>query len=170
MTITLSALALTALTDVPPDAVDALLDDAFGRDRRTRTAYRIRAGTQALADLSIAALDDGRLVGSLQAWPVKVADAPLVLVGPVAVTPAMQGLGLGSRMMDWLIAAAPTTAMTMIGDPDYYRRWGFTAAATGGWRVPGPVERQRLLARAADALPSVGMLGPRRFALAGVAA
>ena len=39
-------------------------------------------------------------------------------------------------------------ALMMIGDPDYYGRfWCFTSDATGGWQVPGPVERHRLLAR-----------------------
>lgn len=153
-----------------PDAVEALLDEAFGRDRHGRTAYRIRAACEAIPALSFAAFDGDMLLGSLQSWPIEVADAPLVLVGPVAVAPARQGAGVGSALMDRLIASAPTIPMAMIGDPDYYRRWGFSTAATAGWSVPGPVERTRLLARAADALPIAGMLGPRRFALAQVAA
>jgi predicted N-acetyltransferase YhbS len=51
----------------------------------------------------------------------------------------------------------------MIGDPDYYGRfWGFSAAYTGEWDLPGPFERHRLLARAANpaVLPTKGMLGP----------
>jgi predicted N-acetyltransferase YhbS len=50
----------------------------------------------------------------------------------------------------------------LIGDPEYYGRFGFTAEATAGWEVPGPVERRRLLARTAHPLPRHGMLGPRR--------
>lgn len=160
---------ITPLGGAQPDAVEALLDDAFGHDRHARTAYRIRAGTVAIPALSFGAFDAGRLIGSLQCWPVEIAGAPLVLVGPVAVASDRQGQGIGSRMMDWLVAAAPGVPMTMIGDPGYYRRWGFTDAATGGWQVPGPVERQRLLARAADSLPRTGSLAPRRFALAPVA-
>ena len=39
-------------------------------------------------------------------------------------------------------------ALMLIGDPEYYERlFGFNAAQTGGWEVPGPVERHRLLAR-----------------------
>jgi predicted N-acetyltransferase YhbS len=35
----------------------------------------------------------------------------------------------------------------MIGDPEYYGRFfGFSAEATGQWRLPGPVEMRRLLA------------------------
>lgn len=166
-------ISIAPLTHAPSTAVEALLDAAFGADRRQRTAYRIRAGTEAEAALSFGAFDAGVLVGSLQSWPVAVGPVPLVLVGPVAVAPERQGLGLGSALMERLIAAAgapeSSMPMTMIGDPDYYARWGFSSAATGGWQVPGPVERHRLLARAAAGLPRVGMLGPRGFALADAA-
>lgn len=120
-----------------------------------------------MPDLSFAAFDAaGALVGTVQSWPVQLTgrqDAtPLVLVGPVAVTPARQGLGLGRALMERMLAAWDGgTPLVLIGDPDYYGRFGFTAEATGGWDLPGPVERHRLLARAAAPLPARGMLGPR---------
>jgi predicted N-acetyltransferase YhbS len=95
---------------------------------------------------------------------------PLVMVGPVAIRPDLQRHGIGRKLMDHLIAtvdavpAETRPTLAMIGDPDYYGRfWGFAADATGGWEVPGPVERHRLLARVADGvvLPAAGMLGPR---------
>lgn len=141
-----------------PAAVEALLDAAFGPDRFGRTAYRLRAGTFALPDLSFAAFDQGRLVGTLQSWPVALAQGdggrvPLVMVGPVAVEPDVQRGGIGRAMMDALVAAADAGAdgaLMMIGDPEYYGRfWGFAADATGCWDLPGPFERRRLLARAA---------------------
>lgn len=158
---------IAALAEANPLAVEALLDAAFGADRHTRTAYRIRLGTTAIPALSFAAFDADRLVGTLQSWPVFVGDAPVVLVGPVAVAPDVQRGGIGQSMMAALLDAAPATPMAMIGDPEYYGRFfGFTADATGGWNVPGPVERHRLLARNADGLPRAGTLGPRAFALA----
>ncbi len=158
---------LTPLSHADPDAVEALLDAAFGADRHTRTAYRIRGGMTAVPALSFAAFDGEKLIGTLQSWPVSVGDAPITLVGPVAVTPDMQRAGIGRQLMTMLIDAAPDTPMVMIGDPEYYGRFfGFTADATGGWDVPGPVERHRLLARNADGLPTSAMLGPRTFALA----
>lgn len=157
---------ITPLLHADPAAVEDLLDAAFGTDRHTRTAYRIRQGMAAIDALSFAAFDGDTLVGTLQSWPVAVGDADVVLVGPVAVAPDRQRSGLGRRMMDALIAAAPDMPMTMIGDPEYYGRFfGFTADATGEWDVPGPVERRRLLARNATGLPRTGALGPRTFAL-----
>jgi predicted N-acetyltransferase YhbS len=166
-------ITLAPLTAADPDAVEALLDVAFGRDRHGRTAYRLRDGVTPIAALSFAAFADGRLIGSLQSWPLELAPAegapyPLVLVGPVAVAPERQGGGLGKRLMRALLAAAtacePVPALAMIGDPEYYGRFfAFTAEATRGWTVPGPVERHRLLARipAGHHLPAAGALRPR---------
>lgn len=76
---------------------------------------------------------------------------PLIMVGPVAVTPALQRGGTGRALMDAMMVAAEGRAdgaLMMIGDPDYYGRfWGFAADATAEWIMPGPVERHRLLAR-----------------------
>lgn len=158
---------ITPLSRADPNAIEALLDAAFGADRHMRTAYRIRAGTAAIPALSFAAFDGAQLVGTLQSWPVSIGAAPLTLVGPVAVDPQVQRGGIGRMLMTALIDAAPDGPMVMIGDPEYYSRFfGFTADTTAGWDVPGPVERHRLLARNGDGLPTSGLLGPRTFALA----
>ena len=157
---------IAPLADADPNAIEALLDAAFGAGRHARTAYRIRAGQGFIAELSFAAVDRETLVGSLQSWPVAVGATPTVLVGPVAVTPELQNAGIGRAMMEALITAAPDLPMVIIGDAEYYRRYGFTDAATAHWDVPGPVERHRLLARHGNRLPSTGHLGPRAFALA----
>jgi predicted N-acetyltransferase YhbS len=156
------------------DAVDALLDAAFGTDRHARTAYRIRDGMQSVSRLCFTAWQDDCLAGSLQSWPIMLSagadggvdpdpsTVPMILVGPVAVSPAMQRSGIGRALMTALIAARPVEPLVMIGDPEYYGRFfGFSADATQGWTVPGPVERRRLLARHDGELPKSGALGPR---------
>jgi predicted N-acetyltransferase YhbS len=156
---------------VDPAAVEALLDRAFGRDRHGRTAYRLREGVDAIPGLSFAAVEEGTLIGTIQCWPVMLTgddgrDHALVLVGPVAVEPSRQRSGLGKELMHQALDAAlesgDDSAMMLIGDPEYYGRFfGFSADATAGWRLPGPVERHRLLARGM-AVPAVaGSLGPR---------
>jgi predicted N-acetyltransferase YhbS len=164
---------LLPLSNVEPQAVEALLDAAFGADRFGRTAYRIRSGVAAVDNLSFALVDENGLVGSIQCWPVAHVDAagtatPLVMVGPVAVQPDVQGGGHGRRLMDAMLDAARTKAdggLMMIGDPEYYGRfWGFDAEATGDWDLPGPFEQHRLLGLAVNghALPTTaGMIGPR---------
>lgn len=161
---------LAPLSRIAPAAVEMLLDTAFGAERRGRTAYRVRAGLDWLPDLSFAAVEKDVLLGSVQCWPValRMADGgahPLTLLGPVAVDPAWQGAGLGKRLTRAAIAAAEANRappLVLIGDPDYYTRFGFDAGPTAGWSLPGPFEARRLLAlvRPGEALPREGMLGP----------
>ena len=173
----IDATVISRLAGTDDRAIEALLDEAFGTDRFGRTAYRIRLGMAWLTDLSFAIHDEaGRLTGLLQSWPVALhgadgAQTPLVMVGPVAVAHTAQGGGIGRALVDRLVAVVDTAAessdpLVMIGDPEYYGRfWDFSADATGGWTVPGPVEARRLLVRAAPGatLPAQGILGPRRI-------
>ncbi|MCX9146678.1 GNAT family N-acetyltransferase [Erythrobacter sp. WG] len=166
---------LIPLEAVDPAMVEEVLDRAFGPDRFARTAYRIRAGMDWLPGLSLAALDENDLlVGTIQCWPIglqtKEGQVPLVMVGPVAVVPERQGEGFGVGLMSAMIAedarlaAAGGRALpqVLIGDAEYYGRWGFSASLTGGWRCPGPYEPHRLLARGHGlaVMPAEGMLGP----------
>jgi predicted N-acetyltransferase YhbS len=163
------------LEAVDPAMIEEVLDRAFGPDRHARTAYRIRAGMAWLPGLSLAALDaDALLVATIQCWPVglqtKKGQVPLVMVGPVAVVPERQGEGFGIGLMSAMLAEDARLAATggralpqmLIGDAEYYGRWGFSAAMTGGWRCPGPYEQHRLLARGHGlaAMPAEGLLGP----------
>jgi len=163
---------LLPLDTVSPAKTEALLDRAFGTGRHARTAYKLRAGVAWLPALSFAAVDAREhLVGSIQCWPVALTTPagqrhPMIMVGPVAVLPEAQGQGYGQALMTATLAALTPEAplpQVMVGDPDYYGRfWGFSAAYTAGWDLPGPVERHRLLARCATPaiLPAEGMLGP----------
>jgi predicted N-acetyltransferase YhbS len=154
---------LVPLITIEQQAIEELLDAAFGADRHGRTAYRLRAGSQPVSALSFALTQEQELLASIQCWPVAVTDCSLVLVGPVAVHPEHQNNGHGRRLMHAMLEAAASIgdpAMVMIGDPEYYERYGFGADATGGWTLPGPWEPRRLLARnvAGHVLPVKGML------------
>lgn len=158
---------LLPLADMPAEGVESLLDAAFGADRHGRTAYRVRTGMKAVPELSFAAVEGGVLVGSIQCWPVALAcddggRVPMVMVGPVAVSPARQNVGIGRALMWRAIEVAQPRGepLMLIGDPEYYAQFGFDADATGQWRLPGPFEQRRLLAR--DHAPDrAGVVGPR---------
>lgn len=151
--------------------IEQLLDSAFGPARHGRTAYRLRDGLQPLRPASMVAREGERLIGSIQFWPVELVGQlpeeaqPLLLLGPVACARDRRGQGLGAQLIRSGIQMAETIGFdrfVLIGDPGYYSRFGFDAAATGGWSLPGPFERHRLLARlpSACALPAHGALRP----------
>ena len=164
---------------VPLDSIDsalieALLDRAFEPGRHKRTAYKVREGTEWLPALSFAALaESDHLAGTIQCWPVALNTPdgrrhPVIMVGPVAVLPELQGLGYGKALMSASIGALSPEAplpQVMIGDAEYYGRfWGFSAEPTQGWSLPGPYDKARLLVRCDNPaiLPEEGKLGPWR--------
>ncbi len=161
----LSLAPITAAQSADLPEIDALLDARFGPARRNRTAYRLRDGAVSDAALSFVARDGAVLIGSVQCWPIALRSAagaiqPLVLLGPVAVAAAREGEGLASALMRTAIGAADALGrppILLIGDAPFYGRFGFSAAATAEWAMPGPVDRARLLLRGGSAaLPGLG--------------
>ena len=159
----------TQVSDLP--LIESLLDSRFGPARHKRTAYRLRDGIAHDDALCFVARDAGRLVGSVQCWPIAITGVgggamPLTLLGPVAVVVDREGEGIASRLLQAALAAADALGrppLLLIGDAPFYGRFGFSAAATAGWVLPGPVDRARLLLRGgATGLPRLGWVGPGR--------
>lgn len=137
-------------------AREALLDRAMGPGRKRKSSEKLRAGRLPAEGLAFAAREiDSRLVGTVRLWNIMAGlDAsgrtvPALLLGPLAVDPSREGHGLGSALMRHAIAEATRLghgAILLVGDPEYYERFGFSAAWTGNLAMPGPFERRRLLA------------------------
>lgn len=150
-------LSLVPISEVDPDALEALLDRVFGPDRHARTASRVRAGASCIAEASFAAIQNGRLAGSVAVhrvyWCLPPGPRrPLAWLGPLAREPERHGDGIGMMLMARALAVLDAMALdvALIGDAPYYARWGFSAEGTAEWTMPGPVDRQRLLLRARD--------------------
>lgn len=162
---TLPATTIRPATAADATDIEALLDTCFGAARRRRTAYRLRERNAPVDGLSLVATDHAGLAGSIQYWPVQLSMAgsplPLLLLGPIAVRPDCQGRGLALQLTAESLARADATGgppIVLIGDPELFGRFGFDAAPTADWALPGPVERRRLLVRGGGALPIAGRL------------
>jgi predicted N-acetyltransferase YhbS len=132
-------------------AREALLDQAFGPNRRARTSERLREGRLPAQDLAFSALeDDGCLVGTVRLWNVSAGPGrPALLLGPLAVDRARRSDGIGGKLMRHALGAAASLghgAILLVGDAPYYQRFGFSAEATERLWLPGPYERERFLA------------------------
>lgn len=134
-----------------PDQIAArenLLDRVMGEVRFRRASERMREGR--LPAISINAVDaNGNVIGTVRLWHVKadgMQDA--LMLGPLAVDPNFQGLGIGGALMKAVLAHAKKAAfgaIVLVGDPEYYSRFGFDAARAANLAMPGPFERHRLL-------------------------
>jgi predicted N-acetyltransferase YhbS len=82
-------------------------------------------------------------------WHVSAGGVPALVLGPLAVDPACRDLGIGAELMSHALVAAKArghAAVILLGDAPYYGRFGFSALKSGQLSLPGPFERDRLLA------------------------
>ncbi len=107
----------------------------------------------------------GGLLGSLRFWPVRIGGARALLLGPLAVEPALQGVGIGRALVGHGLARAKRAGegiCVVVGEPAYYAPFGFRNAGAAGLILPGPVEpaRFQVLEIVPDALAGVsGLIG-----------
>ncbi len=107
----------------------------------------------------------GGLLGSLRFWPIRIGPAPALLLGPVAVEPALQGAGIGRGLVRHGLARAQRSGeriCVVVGAPAYYAPFGFRNAGAHGLILPGPVapERFQVLEIVPGALDGVsGLVG-----------
>ena len=153
-------------------AREDLLDRAFGAARFLKTCERLREGRLPAAGLAFVAhaQDDlavfhheggaeARLVGTVRLWHVAVGEAgdgdgdvgdgrAALMLGPIAVDEAFRSDGIGAKLMRRAIAEATLLghgAIVLVGDPEYYARFGFSAEPLAEVTLPGAFERRRLL-------------------------
>ena len=133
------------------DAIEHLLDLSFGSDRHSKTSYRLREGNCAVPGLSLVVRDAGvGISGSISFWPLAIGAAmsPALLLGPLAVHPDRQNLGIGLALMREGLARAKAQGhalVLLVGDQPYYARVGFARLPDGLITLPGPVDPDRFL-------------------------
>src|SRR5262249_3631531 len=88
------------------------------------------------------------LLGSVRFWPIIIGGRRSLLLGPLAVEPALRGQGIGILLMQQGIERARALgydSVILVGDEPYYARVGFAKLKPGQIRLPGPVDAERVL-------------------------
>jgi putative acetyltransferase len=92
------------------------------------------------AVISLVAITKGDLVGHILFSPVSIIPTPVTIpravgLAPLAVLPAFQKSGIGSALVNQGIYACQQAGydlLVVLGDPNYYTRFGFARAKTYG--------------------------------------
>jgi predicted N-acetyltransferase YhbS len=143
------AFTLAAEKPEHADAIERVLDRAFGPGRFAKTSERVRErGAHFEPALSRVACDEhGHIVGVCRIWRCE-AGAPVFFLGPLAVDPAVQLAGLGLTLTRDAVNACRAIGgggVVLVGAERFFRGLGFTLIPEGRVRLPGPVDPKRLL-------------------------
>lgn len=135
-------------------AVERLYDDVFGPARFHKASYLFREGVEPVRALSWIALEgdrqgNDRLVGAIRYWPILVGETghPALLLGPLAIAQDRAGRGIGRALMFKTLDLAAQLGhdlVLLVGDVDYYKRFGFVPATPHGFVMPGESRPDRL--------------------------
>jgi putative acetyltransferase len=143
-------------TQEDTDAVRALVEAAFGQPLEAGLVGALRTSGEAV--LSLVAEDGGRITGHILFSKLQAPERCLALA-PLSVAPERQGQGIGSALMRIGLArvrADGWRAVFLLGDPDYYRRFGFSVAAAEKFESDYPKPCFMALELAAGALDGAG--------------
>ncbi len=155
--------------EAPADfaAIDALVGDAFaGAHYSDGTEVEwlslVRESEHYLPKLSFVLTDGDRIVGHILAsrcmYPTLSGEKTAVVIAPLAISPLLQGRGLGGTLLLHTLNAAASQGYELAfleGFYAYYSRYGFRPAIEYGLQAqnPTPGGNELLLRSTTDRLP-----------------
>ena len=160
-------------------AVERLYAEVFGPARFAKASHQFRAGRPPTPGLSWIAVENDRVIGAIRYWPVGIGetDHPALLLGPLAIAHVWRNRGIGTALVCKTLDLARRAGhdlILLVGDRDYYERFGFAPATPYGLAMAEEKrpERLQVLSLAATPLgrvrgdihPAIGVLPkPRRY-------
>lgn len=146
------------------DAIEEMTAAAFGPERHHKTVYRLREDVPPLKELCFVCIDQkNRLVASIRNWPILINETwPAIMLGPLAISPELRGLGYGKALMWHSMAQSRLqghSRIILVGDPEYYNQFGFRRDLALNIQLPGWVEERRFLALELVAGAMIGVHG-----------
>lgn len=131
--------------------VREVLRSAFRTEAESRLVDALRASGQAV--ISLVAVRAGDVLGHILFSPVTTAppgEAKGLGLAPLAVRPAAQSQGIGSRLVQEGLRLCEETGYdfcVVLGDPRYYQRFGFEKASAFGIRNEYGLDEEFMIRR-----------------------
>ena len=131
--------------------VERLLDLVFTPRRKLLSSYQLRGSANKVDNLSYVLKDNSnKIVGSIQFWNIRLDNhsSKGLLLGPLAIHPIYQSEGLGEKLVLTGIEKAYVNNwnwIVLVGDINYYSRFGFNKKATHGVTIGNGLDNARLL-------------------------
>lgn len=133
--------------EAPADncVVEGFIEQYFAYSRQS-AAQTLRSAKALAFPHSFIITKDKLIVALIRAWWVKLTPtdtaAKILWIGPLIVHPSYRSLGLGSILMRTLIKSAEAdnvSALFLLGDCEYYSRFGFDSKLAANIEIDGQV-------------------------------
>ena len=131
--------------------VEQLLDLVFTPRRKLLSSYHLRSSANKVNMLSYVIKDNSNnVVGSIRFWNIKIEghSSRGLLLGPLAIHPIYQSEGLGEKLVLNGIEQARADKwnwVVLVGDFEYYSKFGFSKGPTVGISIGDGFDTERLL-------------------------
>lgn len=131
---------------------------------------RLRESEAYIPELALVAEEEGRLIGHIMLTRTNIATERgsffLLLLAPLSVVLDRRGQGVGGGLIETACARARALghrAVILVGDPAYYRRFGFSPAAAFGIENTNGIPHPFVMARELTPDALSGMKGSITF-------
>lgn len=144
--------------------IDTLHSELFGPARFTRAAHLIREKLHQNLNFSFTIQRDSQLIGSIRITNIYIGELPAFLLGPLAIDSNHQKLGLGSKLIKHCLSQIlehenEAKLILLIGDYEYYNRFGFIKLKSQNIILPAPTNKQRILGLELAPLAAENLIG-----------
>jgi putative acetyltransferase len=118
------------------EAVYAVVSSAFGQPAEAQLVRDLHAAGDAI--VALVAEDESGIIAHVLLSRM-AAPFPALALAPVSVSPGRQRAGIGSALIREALCRAAGdhwAAVFVLGDPNYYGRFGFSTAVASGFSSP----------------------------------
>ena len=140
--------------ELPDDfqAIDVVNLSAFEGETEAQLVAELRQQPDYLAELSLVAEFNNRLVGHCMLTPSQFqhekGEQKILLLAPMSVVPSQSHRGIGTSLVEMavkLARAANFSAIIAAGEPDYYARLGFESGVSRDINCNLPIPEDALM-------------------------
>lgn len=136
-------LSFTPETDADRPAIYEVVSTAFGRTPEAELIDVIRQSPNFIPELSLVAKEEGNVLGHILLSRILIEAEERIIsalaLAPLAVTPSRQHQGIGSQLVQVGLSRCRElghTIVVVLGEPQYYGRFGFQTASKFSVQAP----------------------------------